>query len=163
MVSVCGVCLCSLGLLALPAGAAPQRGGRGHGHAGHGHVGRRQYHHGQAYHRHYHQGQGSPYSSSDCSDVDPCYNSAPEYDTAAHIEVKVPACAEVWFEGTKTRTTGPVRHYVSPPLTPGQDYSYDIRARWTDPDGKVEDLTRDVLVGAGGQVVVNFTDSAPAQ
>jgi uncharacterized protein (TIGR03000 family) len=81
-------------------------------------------------------------------------------DTTAHIDVMVPDSAEVWVEGVKTQQTGSLRHFVSPPLTPGREFSYDIRAKWTDKDGKVVDRTRPVQVHAGGQTMVNFT--APA-
>jgi uncharacterized protein (TIGR03000 family) len=81
-------------------------------------------------------------------------------DTAAHLDVRVPASAEVWVEGAKTKQTGSLRHFVSPPLTPGRSFTYSIRARWTDANGQVVDQTRQVPVQAGGQVVENFT--APA-
>ena len=44
-------------------------------------------------------------------------------DTAVHVTVRAPKDAEVWFGGQKTRQTGAVRRFVSPPLTPGQEYS----------------------------------------
>lgn len=36
-------------------------------------------------------------------------------DTSAHVTVSVPADAEIWFEGSKTTSTGSVREYQSPP------------------------------------------------
>jgi uncharacterized protein (TIGR03000 family) len=83
-------------------------------------------------------------------------------DTTAHIDVKVPASAEVWVEGALTHQTGTLRHFVSPSLTPGQEFAYDIRARWTDENGQVVDQTRHVQVHAGGQVMEDFTAPAPA-
>jgi uncharacterized protein (TIGR03000 family) len=108
------------------------------------------------------------------------YNSGPDYttptvpqtattvpstptDTTAHIDVRVPAGTEVWVEGAQTKQTGELRHFVSPPLTPGQEFVYDIRARWTDANGQVVDQTRHVQVHAGSQVVENFTAPAPGQ
>jgi uncharacterized protein (TIGR03000 family) len=104
------------------------------------------------------------------------YNSSPAYgyitpsvpqtattDTTAHIDVRVPASAEVWVEGAKTKQAGELRHFVSPPLTPGQDFVYDIRARWTDDNGKVVDQTRHVPVRAGSQVMENFTAPTAGQ
>ncbi len=46
------------------------------------------------------------------------------------IDVKVPAQAELWIEGKKMSQTGELRRFVSPPLEPGQRYSYDFRIRW---------------------------------
>jgi uncharacterized protein (TIGR03000 family) len=81
-------------------------------------------------------------------------------DTLAHLKVEVPADAQIWIEGVKTKETGTVRDFVSPPLTPGQDYTYDIRATWTDEAGHAVDQTKHVLVHAGSQILVNFL--APA-
>jgi uncharacterized protein (TIGR03000 family) len=75
----------------------------------------------------------------------------------AHIDVRVPAAAEVWVEGVKMKQTGSVRRFVSPPLTPGQALTYDIRARWTDENGQRVDRTRHVPVQAGAHVVADFT------
>jgi uncharacterized protein (TIGR03000 family) len=52
-------------------------------------------------------------------------------DSTAHVTVRVPANAELWFDGSPTTLTGPIREFQSPPLTPGQ-YTYEIRARWTE-------------------------------
>jgi uncharacterized protein (TIGR03000 family) len=84
-------------------------------------------------------------------------------DTTAHLDVMVPDSAQVWVEGAKTQQTGSLRHFVSPALTPGQDFTYDIRARWTDENGNVVDRTRHVPVHAGGQVMVNFMDSVASK
>jgi uncharacterized protein (TIGR03000 family) len=76
-------------------------------------------------------------------------------DTAAHLVVQVPSEAEVWFEDVKTQQTGATRRFVSPPLVPGTDYSYAIRARWT-VDGRAVERTKTVVVHAGNQVSVSF-------
>jgi len=49
----------------------------------------------------------------------------------AFIDLAVPANAEVWFQGIKTRQQGNVRRFASPPLTEGRPFVYDIRVRWT--------------------------------
>lgn len=69
-------------------------------------------------------------------------------DNAAHFRLHVPANAEIWFGGHKTSQMGPVRDFSSPPLTPGKNYRYDIRARWTE-NGKTVDRTWNVDVHAG--------------
>jgi uncharacterized protein (TIGR03000 family) len=76
-------------------------------------------------------------------------------DTRALITVSVPADAEIWFEGTKMTSTGSVREYQSPPLTPGSGYTYDIRARWNE-NGHEVTQTQQVDVAAGSRVNVHF-------
>src|SRR4051812_34185215 len=44
---------------------------------------------------------------------------ATQADTIAHVTVRVPADANVWFENLPTTSTGPVREFNSPPLSPG--------------------------------------------
>jgi uncharacterized protein (TIGR03000 family) len=76
-------------------------------------------------------------------------------DTSAGITVKVPADAEIWFNDTKTTSTGSVRAFHSPPLTPGDRYTYDIRARWNE-NGHELTQTQQVKVTAGAKVNVQF-------
>jgi uncharacterized protein (TIGR03000 family) len=75
-------------------------------------------------------------------------------DTSAYISVNVPAGAEIWFDGTPTSSTGTVRQFNSPPLTPG-NHSYEIRARWSD-DGREVTQTQRVEVTPGAHVNVSF-------
>ncbi len=84
---------------------------------------------------------------------------APE-DGCARLQVLVPADAEVWFDGNLTTTRGEQREFTSPPLTPGRDYQYQVRARWTD-GGRVVDQTRTVAVRANARVGVNFSGPEP--
>jgi len=76
-------------------------------------------------------------------------------DNIATLTVKVPVDAEVWFDGTKTTSTGPVREFQSPALTPGQKYSYQVRARWQE-NGHAVTQTRNVGVNAGAHIEVEF-------
>jgi uncharacterized protein (TIGR03000 family) len=80
-------------------------------------------------------------------------------DNTVRLTVRVPPDAQVWFENTLTTQRGAERDFQSPQLTPGRDYTYDIRARWRQ-DGRDVDQTRHVTVHAGSQVNVDFT--APA-
>jgi uncharacterized protein (TIGR03000 family) len=80
-------------------------------------------------------------------------------DTAA-IEVRVPANAEVSFQGVAMAQRGSVRQFVSPPLAQGQDYSYEVRAHWQD-NGREVNETRRVQVRAGGRSTVDFLTPAP--
>ncbi len=80
-------------------------------------------------------------------------------DNTAQVEVRLPADAELWFEGQKTAQTGSTRTFHSPDLEPNQDYVYNVHARWQ-ADGKPVDETRKVTVHAGDRVVVNLTQPA---
>jgi uncharacterized protein (TIGR03000 family) len=79
-------------------------------------------------------------------------------DTAT-ITVQVPVDAEVWFDDTKMSMTGARREFVTPQLTPGQTYSYKVRARWTQ-GGRVFDESHPISFHAGQAILVNFV--APA-
>src|SRR5205823_1541980 len=57
-------------------------------------------------------------------------------DTSVHLTVRVPAGADILVDGVETRQTGPVRQFVSPPLSAGNEYMYEITARWTVPNGR---------------------------
>jgi uncharacterized protein (TIGR03000 family) len=77
-------------------------------------------------------------------------------DTKVHVTVRAPKDAEVWFGEQKTRQTGALRQFVSPSLTPGQDYAYEVVARWTE-GGKEVVQTRRIAVSVGSWNVVDFT------
>jgi uncharacterized protein (TIGR03000 family) len=78
------------------------------------------------------------------------------------IEVRVPADAEIWFDDSPTTQTGTIRQFVSPPLTPGHDYTYEVCARWTE-EGRPVSHNRRVAVHAGERVSVTFPEAAPPQ
>jgi uncharacterized protein (TIGR03000 family) len=75
----------------------------------------------------------------------------------ASIQVRVPANAEIWFDNSKTRQTGALRIFVSPPLDSGKMFTYVVHARWTDNSGKVIDQTKKVEVQAGTWSIADFT------
>jgi uncharacterized protein (TIGR03000 family) len=74
---------------------------------------------------------------------------------AALINVSVPANAEVSFEGEETAQTGSFRQFISPLLTPGHDYFYDIEVRWVE-DGMETSRSRRISVHAGDVVNLSF-------
>jgi uncharacterized protein (TIGR03000 family) len=82
---------------------------------------------------------------------------APAADNAARIQVVVPADAQVWFDGKATKMSGARRQFESPALTPGRQYTYDVKARWRGADGKEVTQTRHVDVAANSDVTVDFT------
>jgi uncharacterized protein (TIGR03000 family) len=69
--------------------------------------------------------------------------------------VRVPAGAEIWFNGEKTTQTGTRRLFLSPELEPGNRYAYDVTARWTE-DGKSVEQTIHVPLTAGARQKVTF-------
>jgi uncharacterized protein (TIGR03000 family) len=80
---------------------------------------------------------------------------APQDENVVRINVRVPASAQVWFDGAKTTQTGSLRQFVSPPLDSDRECSYQIRAHWTE-GGRDVERTRKVNFHAGDQVTVNF-------
>jgi uncharacterized protein (TIGR03000 family) len=79
----------------------------------------------------------------------------------AIIDVRVPADAEILFEGDKTSQTGANRAFVSPALQPGRTFTYEIRAKWTGTDGKPVEQTRQVKIQAGVRTLVDFMARNP--
>jgi uncharacterized protein (TIGR03000 family) len=73
----------------------------------------------------------------------------------AILNIQVPADAEIWVEGEKTKQTGTNRTFRSPPLEPGKNYTYEVKVRWME-DGKPVEKTENVPVHAGEQSRVDF-------
>jgi uncharacterized protein (TIGR03000 family) len=155
----------------------------GHGYYGHGYYGRGFgggfYGGGLGYYYGYpgyDYGYGYPYYASSYdygpsySDVVPAVPSdsyyAPdssgmppaefENPNVANLQILVPENAQLWIEGVREDPSGTVRQFYSPPLHPGQTYTYHIRARWMDASGKTVDRTKSVDVQAGSRIGVDF-------
>src|SRR5262249_27362614 len=73
----------------------------------------------------------------------------------ARIGARVPTNAKVFVNGEQTTQSGQFRRFVSPPLDPGQDYTYEIRATWDD-NGHQVDRTSTVSVRAGQLTQLDF-------
>jgi len=88
---------------------------------------------------------------------------APAYAGAtaapARVIVKVPDSAAVWFNGNGTTSTGPVREYESPPLTPGVRYTYEVGASWQE-NGHTITQTQHVTVSGDSSTEVSFPTAA---
>jgi len=80
-----------------------------------------------------------------------------DQDRVAHVRVLVPTDAEVWFDDIRMQQTGTSRLFVSPVLNPDKNYSYEVKARWTE-NGKAVERSKTISVQSGKQTVVNFTD-----
>jgi uncharacterized protein (TIGR03000 family) len=79
-------------------------------------------------------------------------------DNTARVRVIVPPDAKVWFNDRATKQAGGVREFETPALTPGRDFSYDVKAQWRDANGKDVTQTRHVDVRANSGVTVDFTN-----
>jgi len=87
------------------------------------------------------------------------YANVPEQSSlAVTMSIRVPPDAEVWFGDVKTNLTGAERLFVSPPLEPGKDYTYEIRARWNE-DGRPVERTRTLQVHAGDRLNISFLNN----
>jgi uncharacterized protein (TIGR03000 family) len=81
-------------------------------------------------------------------------------DTATNIHVRVPASAQVMFDGTQTTQTGTDRMFTTGPLDPTKNYSYQITANWTE-NGNERRESRTVRIIPGQSVDVDFMRAAP--
>lgn len=83
----------------------------------------------------------------------------PPPDLRAHLIVLVPADAELRFNGMEvTGEEGTVRKFVSPPLTAGRRYVYNVQAQWRK-EGQIVTATRKVHVKAGAHIELDFSKS----
>jgi uncharacterized protein (TIGR03000 family) len=94
-------------------------------------------------------------TSSSYQSFYPTEGEEPRDANVAMLDVRVPADAQVWIDGSKTTQTGTERRFESPTLTPGKTYSYDVRARWMGDEGEVT-RTKHVTFHAGDRVSVDF-------
>jgi uncharacterized protein (TIGR03000 family) len=81
----------------------------------------------------------------------------PRSDNKAYIWLSVPTDAKVWFDGETTNQTGEIRHFYTPALTPGKEFVYSVRVRWTQ-NGKPVERTRRVTVRAKDRVHLDFLE-----
>jgi uncharacterized protein (TIGR03000 family) len=73
----------------------------------------------------------------------------------AVIEVRVPENAELWIDDVRVAQTGLIRQLISPQLEPGEEYIYEVRARWLE-NGRSVTRSRKIVVQAGSNVRVDF-------
>ena len=81
---------------------------------------------------------------------------APKARNPVDISIRVPDGARIWFDGDETTQTGNRRMFVSPPLDPGREYTYEVRVRWMDGEDTVE-RTRRLTVQAGDHIGLEFS------
>jgi uncharacterized protein (TIGR03000 family) len=73
----------------------------------------------------------------------------------ARLKVFVPPDAILRVDGAQTQSTGEIRNFLSPPLTPGKKFVYTLRATWRE-QGKEIERERTVRVEAGVETTVDF-------
>jgi len=89
------------------------------------------------------------------AEEDYTYGETVEAANIALIKLRVPANAEVTFDGDKTSQTGALRSFMTPALERGNEYSYEIRARWIS-EGKPVEKTRKVSFRPGDRLTLDF-------
>jgi uncharacterized protein (TIGR03000 family) len=78
----------------------------------------------------------------------------------AYVTIQLPVNrAEVWIEGEKSVQDKASQEYVSPQLTPGKQYYYQVSARWV-ANGKQYEAKRSFPILPGKPVLVDFTEPA---
>ena len=77
----------------------------------------------------------------------------------ATVVIKLPADATLYFDDRPTKQAGAVRTYVTPALTPGKEYVYQVRVEYTR-DGRVRTRTEPVTVRAGQTSHLQFAEAA---
>jgi len=83
------------------------------------------------------------------------YNAPVQDNRTVLIDVRVPAEAQIWFDDDPTKQTGAERLFVSPRLTPGKYYEYQIRAQWNQ-NGKKLERTQRITFQAGDRIHLDF-------
>jgi uncharacterized protein (TIGR03000 family) len=76
----------------------------------------------------------------------------------AIVMAHVPEDAQIWFDGAPTNLRGRLRHFVSPSLTPGKDYTYTARVLWYE-DGHWVEQVHTFPVRAGGVTCLDVVPS----
>jgi uncharacterized protein (TIGR03000 family) len=79
----------------------------------------------------------------------------PRTDVAA-IDVRVPAEAQLWFQGQKTQQQGSNRFFESPPLEAGKTYAYKVKAAWMNDKGENVERMRTLQVRAGDYLRIDM-------
>ena len=80
----------------------------------------------------------------------------------AVITARVPADAELRFDGVKMPARGAERQFKTPPLQPGRHYGYTVEARWKE-NGREVTQSRRLPVSAGANVRLAFPLAAAGE
>jgi uncharacterized protein (TIGR03000 family) len=77
----------------------------------------------------------------------------------ATVVVTLPAEAKLTVDGQPTTSTSTRRVFVSPALTPGNEYTYTLKAEFAQ-DGKPVQVTKEITVRAGLETKVTIEGPA---
>jgi uncharacterized protein (TIGR03000 family) len=88
-------------------------------------------------------------------------NAKPAADNKARLHIQLPADAVLWLNGQRMRRTGAERDFISPELTAGETYVYQVKARWVQ-DGHAKEETIEAKVRANKTTTVRFDTSSLA-
>ncbi len=77
----------------------------------------------------------------------------------AEVIVRVPANATLFANGQPTELTGTQRIFRTPALTPGRDFSYELRVEYA-AQGETKTAKRQITVRANHRTTVDFTERA---
>lgn len=75
---------------------------------------------------------------------------------SAEITLNVPLDALIFIDGRRTYNSGMTRRFVTPPLTPGHTYFYEVKVTWID-GSRAREITRHVSFRAGERIVLNYS------
>jgi uncharacterized protein (TIGR03000 family) len=81
---------------------------------------------------------------------------------AARITVSLPADARLYVDNVFCPLTSATRSFPTPPLEPGREFYYTLRAEVTR-DGQTRVQSQRITVGAGRQVNVEFSNFGPVR
>jgi uncharacterized protein (TIGR03000 family) len=81
---------------------------------------------------------------------------------AARITVYLPAEAQLYVDNVFCPLTSATRSFPTPPLQPGREFYYTLRAEVTR-DGQTRVQSQRITVGAGRQVSVEFNNFGPVR
>jgi uncharacterized protein (TIGR03000 family) len=98
---------------------------------------------------------GSPVKYTAQAPIISTPTTGPPAAAPATFVVHLPADAKLTVEGTPTTSTSSRRVFVSPPLQPGQSYTYHLDAQVTR-NGQTETVQRDLPVRAGQQTEITL-------
>jgi len=79
----------------------------------------------------------------------------------AELNIQFPADAKVWLNGKRVEgKAGKAVDLTSPTLTPGTDYTFDVKAEWTK-DGKAYEYANTVKVPSGDRSKITVLAGTP--
>jgi uncharacterized protein (TIGR03000 family) len=79
----------------------------------------------------------------------------PTEATTVRLNVMLPSESTLYIQGVRMDQTGSFREFVSPPLVPGEDYTYNLHATWSE-NGRPVSRNEVVRVHGGERIDVDL-------